>query len=181
MHGCRQKPVLKLHGDQEQRAHMVLQRTQYSESMGSATGVNPRTPTLRPCTMQSPPGAARAGGAGGAGAVAHRQAGGLQRVVVILSNRRGFTRSDARTQVVLAEDVLGGAGEVVAIKVLRRQYAYAGQKARPAPALGLHLAGACERAGVGKWRAVELADAMRSAAALVHQCCVGHMQALTNS
>ena len=33
---------------------------------------------------------------------------------------------------VLAEDVLGGAGELVAIKVLRRQYAYAGQKARPA-------------------------------------------------
>ena len=41
---------------------------------------------------------------------------------------------ERRAQVVLAEDVLGGAGEVVAIKVLRRQYAYAGQKARPAPA-----------------------------------------------
>ena len=38
---------------------------------------------------------------------------------------------ERRAQVVLAEDVLGGAGEVVAIKVLRRQYAYAGQKARP--------------------------------------------------
>ena len=41
---------------------------------------------------------------------------------------------ERRLQVVLAEDVLGGAGELVAIKVLRRQYSYAGQKARPAPA-----------------------------------------------
>ena len=30
----------------------------------------------------------------------------------------------------LAEDVLGGAGALVAIKVMRRQFAYAGQKAR---------------------------------------------------
>ncbi|KAK9826879.1 hypothetical protein WJX81_003020 [Elliptochloris bilobata] len=34
----------------------------------------------------------------------------------------------ASAQVVLAEDVLGGASELVAIKVMRRQYAYAGQK-----------------------------------------------------
>ncbi len=31
---------------------------------------------------------------------------------------------------VLAEDVLSGTGALVAVKVMRRQFAYAGQKAR---------------------------------------------------
>lgn len=72
------------------------QRTQNSESLGNATGVSPRTQTLRPCIMQSPPGAARAGGAGKRMCCGTRPGWWPSRCCPTLLNRPGFTRGYAR-------------------------------------------------------------------------------------